>query len=94
MPASKVVQILAESTALPISLIVLVGGIVFWASSIAAHTDSNTDRIMRLETQQQRLVEMEEQLASVQTKVDLIYDRIRLHEQAGMIVPPRKPIKN
>lgn len=94
MAGSKAIQLIAESTALPISLIVLVGGIVFWASSIAAHTDSNTDRIDKLENQQQRIEIMEEQLVSVQTKVDLIYDRIRLHEQAGMIVPPKRPIKN
>lgn len=92
MAGKKIIDVLAESTLMPISFITLIGGVVFWASSIAARTDSNDVRLGKLEAKQQEIVEMEEQLAAVQTKVDMIYDRIRLHEAAGMIVAPRKPL--
>lgn len=77
---------------MPVSLTVLLGGIVFWASSIAARTETNTDRLAKLEAKQQAIIEVQEQLSAVSTKVDMIYDRIRLHEAAGMIVAPRKPL--
>lgn len=79
---------------MPVSLVCLLGGIVFWASSIAARTEVNTARIDKLETKQQQVVDMQEKLSSIETKVDMIYDRIKAHEMAGMIRPPQRPVHN
>jgi uncharacterized protein len=83
---------LSESTLMPVSLVVLLGGIVFWASSIAARTDVNSTRLDKIEAKQQQVVDLQEKLSSIETKVDMIYDRIKAHEMAGMIRVPQRPL--
>lgn len=87
-------SVLSESTMLPVSFVALICGIVFWASNIAARSDANGLRIDKLEAKQAAILELQEQMTAVETKLDIIYDRIRMHEAAGMIVAPKRPLKS
>lgn len=76
MQPGSFLDTLTEKTLMPLSLVMTLGGIVFWASSIAARADMANERVGRIENREQMILQMREDVARISERVDLIYDHM------------------
>lgn len=77
--------ILSESTLIPISLTFAIGALVFWAGTMASRVQQNTDDAKALRQEfakhERNDESIDARLASLETKVGLIYDAIRIQQK-------------
>jgi hypothetical protein len=71
------VAVLSEKTLMPLTFVVTLAGVVFWASNIAARVEAQSSRIVQLEERDVKILEMREDVARISARVDMIYDRVK-----------------